>query len=65
MIQMIVRGLRVVLVSTLLLIPAFAQANAIEDIISLYNQAAAGDEAKVEAVYQQLENLVELEAKSR
>ncbi len=42
MIQMIVRGLRVVLVSTLLLIPAFAQANAIEDIISLYNQAAAG-----------------------
>jgi len=61
MIQMIVRGLRVVLVSTLLLIPAFAQANAIEDIISLYNQAAAGDEAKVETVYQQLENLIELE----
>jgi len=61
MIQMIVRGLRVVLVSTLLLVPAFAQANAIEDIIGLYNQAAAGDEAKVETVYQQLENLIELE----
>lgn len=59
--KLIAHRLTVVLVSVLLLTPAFAQANAIEDMIGLYNQAAAGDEAKVDTVYQQLEKLIEKE----
>ncbi|MCG7585933.1 hypothetical protein [Photobacterium sp. OFAV2-7] len=61
MIQMIAKKLRLVLVSTLLLVPSFVQASEIEAIINLYNQAAEGDEAKVEMVYQQLESLIEAE----
>ncbi|MCW8330239.1 hypothetical protein MD588_15620 [Photobacterium sp. SDRW27] len=45
----------------LLLAPAFVLATPLEEMISQYNQAAAGDKTKVDTVYQQLESLIERE----